>query len=84
MHQERRTPGQGTGTDLGPIDFAAVAEGLGARGVRVESNDAFEPALREALGANRPTVLHLPLDRRWISVDEPAVGGGESVSPQPA
>jgi hypothetical protein len=23
----------------------------------------------EALGADRPTVIHLPLDRRWVSVD---------------
>ena len=38
-------------------------------GVRVESDDAFEPALRAALGSRRPTVLHLVVDRRWVSVD---------------
>ena len=56
-------------TDLGPIDFVRVAEGLGARATRVESDDAFEPALREAIGGRRVTVLHLPIDRRWVSVD---------------
>jgi len=56
-------------TDLGPVDWAMVAEGYGAIGVRVESDDAFEPALRAALASRRPTVLHLVVDRRWVSVD---------------
>ncbi len=70
MHQERRASGSTVGTDLGPIDFVAVAEALGARGVRIDSTDAFEPALREALGVAQPSVLHLRLDRSWVSVDE--------------
>jgi acetolactate synthase I/II/III large subunit len=74
MHQERRESGRTPGTDLGPIDFALAAQAFGARGVRVETTDAFEPALREALAADRPTVLHLPLDRRWVSVDQSPVG----------
>jgi acetolactate synthase I/II/III large subunit len=68
MHQDARSAGH-TASDLGPIDFAAVARACGARGVRVESDEAFEPALRQALGADRPTVIHLPLDRRWVHVD---------------
>jgi len=75
MHQERRANGQAVATDLGPIDFAAIARACGARGIRIESDSAFEPALRQALAADRPTVLHLPLDRRWLSVDQPAVPG---------
>ena len=67
-YQERR--GRGVlATDLGPIDFAAAAEAFGARGIRVPDDDAFEPALREALSQNGPTVLHLSLDRRWLSID---------------
>ncbi|HET7027004.1 MAG TPA: thiamine pyrophosphate-dependent enzyme [Candidatus Limnocylindrales bacterium] len=69
MHQDRRG-GDGVGTDLGPIDFVRAAEAFGARGVLVDTTDAFEPALRDALAGDRPTVLHLPLDRRWISVDD--------------
>jgi hypothetical protein len=42
----------------------------------VDRDDAFEPALRAALAASRPTVLHLVVDRRWISVDRI----GEAVS----
>ena len=56
-------------TDLGPVDWARVAEGFGARGIRVERDDDLEPALRAALAAQLPTVLHLVVDRRWVSVD---------------
>ena len=67
-HQERLGKGR-IGTDLGPVDFAAVARGLGAQGTRVESDDEFEPALRQALTHPGPSVLHLVLDRRWLSID---------------
>jgi acetolactate synthase-1/2/3 large subunit len=67
-HQERR--GTSTaGTDLGAIDFAAVAEGFGAKGIRVDDDEAFEPALRDALANAGPSVLHLTLDRRWLAID---------------
>ncbi len=61
------------GTTLGPIDFAAIARACGARGIRVESDSAFEGVLRTALAASGPTVIQLSLDRRWVSVDRPAV-----------
>ena len=67
-HQDRRGLDP-VATDLGPVDWAMVAEGYGATGVRVETDEAFEPALRAALGSRRPTVLHLVVDRRWVSVD---------------
>jgi acetolactate synthase-1/2/3 large subunit len=68
-HQARRglVP---VATDLGPVDWAMVAEGYGAAGVRVETDEEFEPALRAALASRRPTVLHLVVDRRWVSVDQ--------------
>ena len=67
-YQDRREGG-GIGTDLGPIDFAGAARALGARGTRVEDDAAFEPALRQALVSDRPTLLHLVLDRRWEGPD---------------
>ena len=73
MHQDLRGSGVGVGTDLGPVDFTAIARAVGARGVRVERDDAFEAALRAALAADRPTVIQVTLDRRWVSVDQPAV-----------
>ena len=60
------------GTDLGPVDFALAARACGARGVRVETDAAFEPALRTALAASGPTVIQLVMDRQWVNVDRPA------------
>ena len=72
MWQTRRGSGEGVGTELGPVDFVSIARGLGARGVRVERDGDLEPALRQALAEERSTVVHLVLDRAWVSVDEPA------------
>jgi Thiamine pyrophosphate-requiring enzymes [acetolactate synthase, pyruvate dehydrogenase (cytochrome), glyoxylate carboligase, phosphonopyruvate decarboxylase] len=71
MWQERRGTGIGVGTELGPVDFGAIARACGARGVRVERDADFEPALRAALAADRSTVIQVALDRRWVSVDQP-------------
>jgi len=68
VHQERRGIGVGEATELGPIDFVAVARGLGARGIRVDDDAGFEPALRDALAADLPTVIQLRMDRRWKAV----------------
>jgi acetolactate synthase-1/2/3 large subunit len=73
-HQDRNGSPTAPGTDLGPVDFAAAARACGARGVRVESDAAFEGALRTALAASGPTVIQVGLDRRWVSVDAPAAG----------
>ena len=70
MWQERRGSGQGVATELGPVDFAAIARACGARGVLVERDDEFEPALRQALVAERPSVIHVALDQAWISVGD--------------
>ena len=71
MWQEERGTGVGVASDLGPMDFAAIARACGARGVRVERDADFEPALRAALVADRATVIHLTLDRAWRSIDLP-------------
>jgi acetolactate synthase-1/2/3 large subunit len=70
MWQERRGTGVGVGTELGPVDFAAIARACGARGVRVEKDADFEAALRAALAADRTSLIQLSLDRRWVSVDD--------------
>lgn len=67
-HQDRRPDAPALATDLGPIDFAAAARALGANGVTVDDDAGFEPALIEALAADRATVIHLRLDRRWGAV----------------
>ncbi|MFH1006477.1 MAG: thiamine pyrophosphate-dependent enzyme [Candidatus Latescibacterota bacterium] len=47
---------------LGEIRYALVAEGLGAIGVRVESPDQIGPAIQRGLAADRPTLIHVPID----------------------
>jgi acetolactate synthase-1/2/3 large subunit len=73
MHQDRRGGGEAgaIATDLGPIDFAAIARACGARGIRVETNAAFEQGVRQALANDRPTVIQVALDRGWVSPDAP-------------
>jgi len=62
-------------TDLGAIDFAAVARSMGALGFSVTQTSEFEPALREAISSRQASVIHVALDRSWVSVDEnPAAG----------
>jgi acetolactate synthase-1/2/3 large subunit len=59
-----------TSTDLGPIDFAAAARAHGALGFTVDRDDAFEPALREAITSRQASVIHVRVDRAWRSVDD--------------
>jgi hypothetical protein len=68
-HQTQRGGTGGLATKLGPIDFVAIAQACGALGLAVNSDEEFEPALRQALGAGRPALLHLALDPRWTTPD---------------
>ncbi len=65
MHQDNGGYAN-TATELGPIDFAAVARAGGAQGFRVTRNDEFEPTLRDALGSGATSVLHIDIDKRWV------------------
>jgi acetolactate synthase-1/2/3 large subunit len=68
-HQMLRGGPGGLATRLGAMDFAAIARACGALGLSVNSDDEFEPALRQAIEAGRPAVLHLALDPRWTVPD---------------
>lgn len=70
MQEERPT----ASTDLGPVDFAAVARAHGALGFTVAEDAAFEPALREAITSRQPAVIHVAVDRSWRSVDDNPLG----------
>jgi acetolactate synthase-1/2/3 large subunit len=43
-------------------DYAAMARSFGARGVTIEAAADLEPALREALASNLPTVIQAPME----------------------
>lgn len=61
MHQEREFPARVSGTQLQNPDFAALARAYGWNAARVETTADFEPALRAALAASGPTLIHVLL-----------------------
>lgn len=50
--------------DFTPVDHAAIARGAGCEGVRIETAEAFLPALKAAFAANTTTVLDVITDER--------------------
>ncbi|MDE2397129.1 MAG: thiamine pyrophosphate-binding protein [Burkholderiales bacterium] len=62
MHQEREFPGRVSGSDLFNPDFAALARAYGWAAEFVDATQQFEPALKRALEAGKPALLHLKLD----------------------
>ena len=45
-----------------PVNFAKIAEDIGALGIRVEKPADFAPALKQALAANRPVIIDVATD----------------------
>jgi acetolactate synthase-1/2/3 large subunit len=45
-----------------PMNFAKLAEDMGALGIRVERPDDIAPALQQALAAKRPAVIDVATD----------------------
>ena len=63
--QERRYGGRFIGVDLRNPDFETLARSFGVRYARADTDETFETALREALDADRPTVVEVrPGDAR--------------------
>ncbi|MBI3326934.1 MAG: thiamine pyrophosphate-binding protein [Nitrospinae bacterium] len=58
--QRTRYGGKVVGTEFHNPSFAQVAEVFGAKGIRAEP-DSVGRALREAIAANRPTVIEVPI-----------------------
>jgi acetolactate synthase-1/2/3 large subunit len=50
------------GVGYGHVDFAAAAEALGARGCRARTLGELASAVRDALQADGPTVIDVPID----------------------
>lgn len=58
---QKRSLGEPIASLLGPVDYAKVAEGFGARGLCVHSPEQLTAVARQALAAAEPTVLEVPL-----------------------
>jgi acetolactate synthase-1/2/3 large subunit len=70
-HQEAAFPGREVGTELGPVDFAKVAEGFGCLGLQVTENADLASVLELALHAGRPAVVHAVMERDRLRPEEP-------------
>ena len=61
--QQTQYEGRVIGTQLHNPDFVKLAESFGAVGMRAQPEE-FGPALRQALGAQRPVLLEVPIPTR--------------------
>jgi acetolactate synthase-1/2/3 large subunit len=62
MHQERRHPGRPSGTSLVNPDFVALARSFGADACSVADTAGLVRAVADAVGKQRPALVHVPLD----------------------
>jgi 5-guanidino-2-oxopentanoate decarboxylase len=62
---ERRIPR--IGVEPRSPDFLRLAESLGCRATRAESAEHLAGAVREALAADRPTLIEVRQDSRWLA-----------------
>lgn len=58
-----------------PTDFAAIARGFGATGIRVETLAQLEPALRQAMATPGPVVVDVAVDGQAYHGLVPALRG---------
>ncbi|HEX5417299.1 MAG TPA: thiamine pyrophosphate-binding protein [Chloroflexota bacterium] len=57
---KRPGPDKFVASRLGAVDYAKVAEGFGALGLRAGSPEEIAPAVRQGLASGRPTLVHVP------------------------
>ncbi len=51
------------GIDLAPVAYDQMAKSMGCHGERVERDEDLEPALKRAMAAGKPAVIHVQVDR---------------------
>jgi acetolactate synthase-1/2/3 large subunit len=58
---QRRSHSRTVASELGAVDYACVAEGFGARGVRVDTPEDITAAVRESFESSQLTLIHVPI-----------------------
>jgi len=58
---QQRNCGATAASELGDVDYAAVARALGGEGMRVQRAEEIVPAVRRALGTGKPTLVQVVL-----------------------
>ena len=67
MHQEREFPTHASGSALHNPNFAELAKAYGYEGVRIAHTQAFEAAFKQALAADKGTLIEIMLDEDVIT-----------------
>ena len=67
MHQERHFPSRVSATDLVNPDFCALANAYDAYATQVTKSEQFPQALRDAMAANKPALIHIKLDPQALT-----------------
>jgi len=65
--QDNRFGGHRVGTELGDVDFAAIADAMGGLGIRVEDADELPNALKDAGNHRGPSVVDVVVDLEQVS-----------------
>jgi acetolactate synthase I/II/III large subunit len=60
--KQMREFGRTSSVDFGNPDFATFAKAFGADGLKIEGPSELLPALTQALGSGRPTIIDCPVD----------------------
>src|SRR5699024_6251165 len=68
MHQDMNYPEKVMATDLGRVNFAELAQSVGAQGIQVKTSEEFDVAFEEALNKKEPTVIEIITGKEQISV----------------
>jgi acetolactate synthase-1/2/3 large subunit len=58
---QRKSFGYTVASELGPVDYAQVAKGVGARAVHIGSPDEIATAVREGIDSGWPTLIQVPI-----------------------
>ena len=66
------------GTDLVNPNFAKLAEAVGILGVRVETPEDLQPALRNALAHDGPCLIDVVVNRQELSMP-PEITAGQAI-----
>ncbi len=53
--------GETVASELGQVDYAAMAQAMGARGVRVDDANRLPEAINDGLASGKVTLLHVPI-----------------------
>jgi len=58
---QRKSSDTTVASTFSDVEFAKVAEGFGARGVKVEKPEEIVPEVLEAFESDKPTLIHVPV-----------------------